>query len=51
MKINNDMELYESNKSKKTTSRDLMSPDQAKTQPKKDVKKIGSGKNDIIERA
>lgn len=45
------MELYESNKSKKTASRDLMSPEQAKTQPKKDVKKIGSGKNDIIERA
>ncbi len=41
----------EENKSKKTASRDLMSPDQAKAQPKKEVKKIGSGKNDIIERA
>lgn len=39
-------------KNKKTSSRDLMSPDQAKSSPqKKEVKKIGTGKNDIIERA
>lgn len=40
------------NKNKKTVSRDLIAPDQAKKQPKKDsIKQIGSGKNDIIERA
>ena len=45
------MQLLEG-KNKKTTSRDLMSPDQAKNVPqKKEVKKIGTGKNDIIERA
>ena len=45
------MNLYEG-KTKKTTSRDLMSPEQAKNAPvKEDVKKIGSGSNDIIERA
>lgn len=44
-------DLFESNKGKKTTSRDLMSPDQAKAKPQKEVKKIGTGKNDIIERA
>jgi len=43
------MNLYESKK--KTASRDLMSPDQSKPTPKKDVKKIGSGSNDIIEHA
>lgn len=49
MKINN-MELLESkSKGKNTSSRDLISPDKA--QPKKETKKIGSGKNDIIERA
>lgn len=43
------MNLYEG-KSKKTASRDLMSPEQIKnTPPKEDVKKIGSGANDIIE--
>lgn len=46
------MELFEAkNKGKKTSSRDLMSPEQAQAQPQKEVKKIGSGKNDIIERA
>jgi hypothetical protein len=44
-------EFLEEGKSKKTTSRDLMSPDQAKAQPQKEVKKISTGKNDIIERA
>jgi hypothetical protein len=44
------MNLYEA-KNKKTASRDLMSPDQSKPSPKKDVKKIGSGSNDIIEHA
>jgi hypothetical protein len=44
-------EFLDESKGKKTSSRDLMSPDQAKTQPKKEVKKIGTGKNDIIERA
>lgn len=45
------MNLFES-KNKKTSSRDLMSPEQAKGHaPKQDVKKIGTGKNDIIERA
>lgn len=44
------MELFES-KNKKTTSRDLISPEQTKGHQKKDVKQIGSGKNDIIERA
>lgn len=45
------MQLLEG-KNKKTTSRDLMSPDQVKNVPqKKEVKKIGTGKNDIIERA
>lgn len=44
-------ELLEESKGKKTSSRDLMSPDQAKSQPQKEVKKIGTGKNDIIERA
>lgn len=44
--------IYESsNKNKKTSSKDLMSPEKAKTAPKPEVKKIGSGKNDIIERA
>jgi hypothetical protein len=43
--------IFSENKGKKTTSRDLMSPDQAKTSPQKEVKKIGTGKNDIIERA
>lgn len=43
-------ELLEESNKKKTASRDLMSPEQAKSQPKKEVKKIGSGKNDIIER-
>lgn len=43
--------IFESNKGKKTASRDLMSPDQAKEQPQKEVKKISTGKNDIIERA
>jgi hypothetical protein len=38
------------NKGKKTSSKDLMSPEK-KTTPKPEVKKIGSGKNDIIERA
>lgn len=43
------MNLYEA-KTKKTTSRDLMSPEQAKSAPaKQDVKKIGNGSNDIIE--
>jgi len=42
--------LFEgNNKSKKTTSRDLMSPEQIKSAPKPDVKKIGNGSNDIIE--
>lgn len=45
------MELLESNKGKNTSSRDLMSPDQSKVKTQKEVKKIGSGKNDIIERA
>ena len=44
------MNLYES-KNKKTTSRDLISPEQKGQSPKKNVKKIGNGKNDIIERA
>lgn len=45
------MQLLEG-KNKKTTSRDLMSPDQVKNVPqKREVKKIGTGKNDIIERA
>ena len=44
------MELTESNKNKKTASRDLITPGQPKTQPEKAVKKISSGKNDIIER-
>jgi hypothetical protein len=44
------MELFES-KNKKTASRDLITPEHAKGQPQKEVKKIGSGKNDIIERA
>jgi len=44
------MELYESNKNKKTASRDLISPDK-KVEAPKETKKIGSGKNDIIERA
>lgn len=44
--------LFESNnKGKKTSSRDLMSPDKPAAEPKKDSKKISSGKNDIIERA
>lgn len=42
------MELLES-KGKNTSSRDLISPN--KKQPSKETKKIGSGKNDIIERA
>lgn len=45
------MELTESKKGKNTSSRDLMSPDHNKNQPAKETKKIGSGKNDIIERA
>lgn len=44
-------ELLEENKGKKTASRDLMSPEQSKAAPQKEPKKIGSGKNDIIERA
>lgn len=45
------MMLFESNnKTKKTSSRDLIAPGESK-QPTKEVKKIGSGKNDIIERA
>lgn len=36
-------------KNKKTTSRDLISPLE-KGQPKEHVKKISSGKNDIVER-
>lgn len=44
------MELFES-KNKKTSSRDLISPEQTKGKSQKEVKKIGSGKNDIIERA
>lgn len=43
--------LYEGNtKGKKTTSRDLISPNQPAPQ-KEQVKKIGTGSNDIIERA
>lgn len=42
--------IFESNKGKKTTSKDLMSPEK-KVNPKPEIKKIGSGKNDIIERA
>lgn len=46
------MELFEANnKGKRTSSRDLMAPEEAKAQPQKEVKKIGTGKNDIIERA
>lgn len=48
MKINN-MELYE-NKSKKTAARDLISTEK-KVEAPKAPKKIGNGKNDIIERA
>ena len=49
MRINN-MELLESkSKGKNTSSRDLISPN--KVQPKQETKKIGSGKNDIIERS
>ena len=45
------MNIIES-KNKKTASRDLINPNQTKTStPVKDVKKIGNGKNDIIERA
>lgn len=52
MKINKNMWIFEKhNKTKKTSSRDLMSPEEAKAQPKEDVKQIGSGTNDIIERA
>lgn len=43
------MELYE-NKSKKTAARDLVSPEK-KVETSKVPKKIGNGKNDIIERA
>lgn len=44
--------ITEANKSKKTSSRDLMSPDQTKNNtPKKEVKQIGFGSNDIIEQA
>lgn len=55
MKINNmniliNTEFLEENKMKKTTSRDLMSPEQSKSVPKKEYKKIGFRKNDIIER-
>lgn len=49
MKTNNNMNLLET-KNKKTASRDLMSPGQTKP-VKEDVKKIGSGTNDIIENA
>lgn len=50
MKIYKTMEMIFEAKDKKTSSRDLIMPE--KNQPKKeDVKKIGSGKNDIIERA
>lgn len=46
------MQLFEgSNKGKKTSSRDLISPNQTQAEPQKEAKKIGSGKNDIIERA
>lgn len=47
------MKLFEANnKGKKTASRDLISPEQAKNAPvKEQVKKIGSGSNDIIENA
>lgn len=44
-------ELFEENKKKKTSSRDLMTPEESKSHPQKEVKKIGTGKNDIIERA
>jgi hypothetical protein len=45
-------EFLDENKGKKTTSRDLMSPDKSKANPpKEEVKQIGSGSNDIIERA
>lgn len=45
------MNLDEAQKNKKTTSRDLLTPSEPKSQEKKEVKKISSGKNDIIERA
>lgn len=46
------MYLFEAkNKGKKTVSRDLIAPGQAKQPQKDSVKKIGFGKNDIIERA
>ncbi len=44
------MQIFEANKGKRTSSRDLISPEGAKNQPKEDVKQIGSGTNDIIER-
>lgn len=44
--------MYETNnKNKKTSSRDLVSPSKPAVEPKKNSKKISSGKNDIIERA
>lgn len=46
------MNIFEATKqNKRTSSRDLVSPEKSKTAPKPEVKKIGSGKNDIIERA
>lgn len=42
--------MLEENKKKKTTSRDLVSP-QPKQITKEPVKQISSGSNDIIERA
>ena len=44
-------EFLGENKRKKTASRDLMSPEQSKSVPQKETKKISTGKNDIIERA
>ena len=52
MAIYINLEYLEEGKNKKTSSRDLMSPDQEKGQATKEsVKKISTGKNDIIERA
>lgn len=45
-------EFLEENKNKKTTSRDLIAPDKKSPAPAPQApKKIGTGKNDIIERA